>query len=198
MDRILVVDDDQAIRKALKRLFEAEGYKVEISSDGKSALETFRAVAPAATILELRLPIVSGQDVCREIRRQSSTLPIILLSAVTDVLHKVMLLELGADDYVGKPFSPRELVARVRTAIRHSRKTNAFDLTTFNGVCVDFARIEVTIDGRAVELTAQEFKTLKFFLQNPERVIAREELLRDAFGHQDYFSPHHARSIITS
>jgi DNA-binding response OmpR family regulator len=101
VDRILVVDDDQAIQKALKRLFEAEGYEVEISGDGKSALDAFRAVAPTAIILDLRLPFVSGQDVCLEIRRQSSTLPIVVLSAATDVLDKVMLLELGADDHVG-------------------------------------------------------------------------------------------------
>ncbi|PYX61869.1 MAG: hypothetical protein DMG74_22000 [Acidobacteria bacterium] len=104
--------------------------------DGKSALEAFRTVAPTAIILDLRLPIVSGQDVCREIRRQSSTLPIVVLTAATDVLDKVMLLELGADDYVAKPFSPRELLARVCAAIRHTRKIDACDLTTFNGVCV--------------------------------------------------------------
>jgi len=186
MDRILVVEDDRAVQKALKRLFEAEGYEVEISSDGKSALETFRAAAPAAIILDLGLPIVSGQDVCREIRLQSSTLPIVVLSAVTDVLDKVVLLELGADDYVTKPFSPKELLARVRTAIRHTRKGDACDVATFNGVWVDFARMEVTVEGRVVKLTTQEFKVLKFFIQNEERVISREELLREAFGYQDY------------
>jgi two-component system, OmpR family, alkaline phosphatase synthesis response regulator PhoP len=188
MERILIVDDDQAIQKALKRLFEAEGYEVEISGDGKSALEAFRAVSPTAIILDLRLPFISGQDVCREIRRQSSTLPIVVLSASTDVLHKVMLLELGADDYVGKPFSPRELLARVRTAIRHGRKRDATDLETFDGVSVDFARMEVRVDGRPIELTAQEFKVLKFFMKNAERAVSREELLNEAFGHKDYSS----------
>jgi len=186
MNRILVIDDDQAIQKALKRLFEAEGYEVEVSGDGKSALETVRAVAPTAIILDLRLPFLSGQDVCREIRRQSSTLPIIVLSAATDVLDKVILLELGADDYIGKPFSPRELLARVRTAIRHSHRNDATDLETFDGVSVDFARMEVTVDGQAVELTAQEFKMLRFFMKNGERVISREELRTEAFGYQDY------------
>jgi DNA-binding response OmpR family regulator len=188
MDRILIVEDDRAVQKALKRLFESEGYRVEISGNGKSALEAFRVAAPTAIILDLRLPIVSGQDVCREIRRQTSTLPIVVLSAATDVLDKVMLLELGADDYVGKPFSPRELLARVRVAIRQTRKTDACDLVTFNGVCVDFARMEVRFEGQVVELTAQEFKLLKFFVQNAERVISRDELLREAFGYQDYSS----------
>src|SRR5438552_9396582 len=118
MERILIVDDDLAVRKALKRLFESEGYDIEISSDGESALEAFPTSAPTAVILDLRLPVVSGQDVCREIRQQSSTLPIVVLSAATDVADKVLLLELGADDYVTKPFSPRELLARVRTAMR--------------------------------------------------------------------------------
>jgi len=186
MDRILIVDNDRAVQEALKRLFESEGYSVEISGDGKSALEVFRAAAPTAIILDLRLPMVSGQDVCREIRRQSSTVPIVVLSAVTDVFDKVMLLELGADDYVGKPFSPRELLARVRTAIRHTRTGDVCDLTTFNGVCVDFSRMEVTVEGRVVKLTVQEFKVLKFFIQNAERVISREEILREAFGHKYY------------
>jgi DNA-binding response OmpR family regulator len=186
MEKILIVEDDRAVQKALKRLFQSEGYGVEISGDGKSALEAFRIAAPTAIILDLRLPIVSGQDVCREIRRQTLTLPIIVLSAATDVLEKVMLLELGADDYVAKPFSPRELLARVRVAIRHTRKTDASDLVTFNGVCVDFARMEATFEGQVVDLTAQEFKMLKFFVHNAERVISRDELLQEAFGYHDY------------
>jgi DNA-binding response OmpR family regulator len=186
MEKILIVEDDRAVQKALKRLFQSEGYGVEITGDGKSALDAFRIAAPTAIILDLRLPIVSGQDVCREIRRQTLTLPIIVLSAATDVLEKVMLLELGADDYVAKPFSPRELLARVRVAIRHTRKTDASDLVTFNGVCADFARMEATFEGQVVDLTAQEFKMLKFFVHNAERVISRDELLQEAFGYHDY------------
>jgi len=188
MERILIVDNDRAVQRALKRLFESEGYGVEIRGDGKSALEAFRAAAPTAIILDLRLPELSGQEVCREIRRQSSTMPIVVLSAATDDSDKILLLELGADDYMGKPFSPRELLARVRTAIRHSRKNDVTDLETFNGVSVDFARMEVTVDGRAVELTAQEFRVLQCFMKNAERVISREELLTEAFRHPHYSS----------
>jgi DNA-binding response OmpR family regulator len=130
MDRILVVDDDRAIQKALKRLFESDGYKVEISGDGKSALEMFRTVAPAAVILDLRLPIVSGHEVCREIRRQSPTVPIVVLSGATDVLDKVILVELGADDYVIKPFSPRELLAASYDAMTERLQQNLRKLTT--------------------------------------------------------------------
>jgi DNA-binding response OmpR family regulator len=105
MEKILIVEDDQAVQKALKRLFESTGYAVEITGDGGSALEAFRSATPTAIVLDLRLPVLSGKDVCLLIRQQLSTLPIIILSASTDVVDKIMLLELGADDYVTKPFS---------------------------------------------------------------------------------------------
>src|ERR1700722_11850441 len=123
MERILVVEDDHAVQKALRRLFETEGLKIEISADGKSALEAFRRAAPAAVVLDLRLPLVSGRDVCREIKQQAPSVPIIVRSAASDVSDKVLLLELGADDYVTKPFSPRELLARVRAALRRTVRT---------------------------------------------------------------------------
>lgn len=190
MDRILIVDDDRAIQKALKRLFESDGYQVEISADGKSALEVFRTFSPSAIILDLGLPIVSGREVFLEIRKQSSSVSIVVLSAATDVLEKIAegiaLLELGADDYVTKPFSPRELLARVRTAIRHTRRIDLRELATFNGVCVDFTRREATFDGQVIELTNQEFKILKFFSQNVKRVISREEFLTEGFGYKDH------------
>jgi DNA-binding response OmpR family regulator len=110
-NRILVVEDDPAVQKALRRLFETEGYSVETQSDGKSAIDSFRASAPAAIVLDLRLPKVSGRDVCKEIKSLAPTVPIVVLSAASDVSDKVLLLELGADDYVTKPFSPRELLA---------------------------------------------------------------------------------------
>src|SRR5437870_3969920 len=122
VERILVVEDDRAVQKALRRLFEAEGFAVGGESDGKSALEAFRATVPSAIVLDLRLPAMSGRDVCREVKQQVPTLPIIILSATTDVTDKVLLLELGADDYVTKPFSPRELLARVRAAIRRTAR----------------------------------------------------------------------------
>ena len=121
--RILVVEDDPAVQKALRRLFETEGYSVETQSDGKSAIESFQNSTPAAVVLDLRLPKVSGRDVCKELKALAPTLPIVVLSAASDVSDKVLLLELGADDYVTKPFSPRELLARVRAALRHNART---------------------------------------------------------------------------
>jgi DNA-binding response OmpR family regulator len=185
MEKILIIEDDRAVQRALNRLFESEGYGVDIKADGKSALEAFRAAAPAAIVLDLRLPVMSGKDVCREIKRENPELPIIVLSAVTDVTDKVLLLELGADDYVTKPFSPKELLARVRAAIRRTRKSHVPELVSFNAVSVDFMRMEVTREDRPVVLTAQEFKILKFFVQNAERVISRDELLQ-VLGYQNY------------
>jgi two-component system alkaline phosphatase synthesis response regulator PhoP len=185
-ERILVVEDDRAVQKALKRLFETEGFAVEISGDGRSAVESCRLAAPAAVVLDLRLPIMSGRDVCREIKQQSPTIPIIVLSAASDISDKVLLLELGADDYVTKPFSPRELLARVRVALRHNLRKEPSPASKFGTVTVDLAKMEVTKEGDVVELTAQEFKTLKFLLQNAERVITRDELLNTVWGYQNY------------
>jgi len=186
MEKILIVEDDQAVQKALKRLFESAGYAVEITGDGGSAVEAFRSATPTAIVLDLRLPVLSGKDVCLLIRQQLSTLPIIILSASTNVVDKIVLLELGADDYVTKPFSPRELLARVRAAIRSSRKPIIHDEAQFDGVCVDFTRMDVTREGQPIALTAQEFRILKFFLLNEERDVSRDELLKEALGYYDY------------
>jgi DNA-binding response OmpR family regulator len=184
--RILVVEDDPSVQKALRRLFETEGYTVEVQGNGRSALESFQVAPPAVIILDLRLPKLSGSDLCKEIKAQSPTLPIIVLSATTDVSDKVLLLELGADDYVTKPFSPRELLARVRAALRHTSRTANVSLISFDGITIDFKKMEVMREGKAVVLTAQEFKTLQFMVQNADRVISRDELLNEVWGYQNY------------
>jgi DNA-binding response OmpR family regulator len=184
--RILVVEDDPAVQKALKRLFETEGFTVEVRSDGRSALESVQSSAPSAIVLDLRLPKLSGRDLCKEVKAQTPTLPIVVLSAASDVSDKVLLLELGADDYVTKPFSPRELLARVRAALRHTVRTAAVSTVTFDGISVDFRKMEVKRDGNLVVLTAQEFKTFQFLVQNAERVISRDELLNEVWGYQNY------------
>jgi DNA-binding response OmpR family regulator len=186
MERILVVEDDRAVQKALKRLFEGESLAVEITSDGKSGLEAFRRSTPSVVVLDLRLPHMSGRDVCQEIKKHSPTVPVIVLSAASDVSDKVLLLELGADDYVTKPFSPRELLARVRAALRRNVRSASADVVGFDGVSVDFTKMEVVRDGESIGMTAQEFKTLKFLLQNAERVITRDELLNEVWGYQNY------------
>lgn len=184
--RILVVEDDPAVQKALRHLFETEGFAVEVRSDGRSAIESFQASAPAAIVLDLRLPKLSGGDVCKEIKAQAPTLPIVVLSATSDVSDKVLLLELGADDYVTKPFSPRELLARVRAALRHTSRTANLNTVSFDGISADFKKMEVKRDGQPIILTAQEFKTFYFLVQNADRVISRDELLNEVWGYQNY------------
>ncbi len=186
LERILVIEDDRAVQKALKRLFESEGFTVDIAGNGAAGLEMFRAAAPALLVLDLSLPGTPGQDVCREISQASPSLPIIILSARTEVVDKVLLLELGAHDYVTKPFSPRELLARVRTAMRRSTRVPPTETFTFGDVKVDFTKLELWREGNAVQLTSQEFKVLKFMIQNAERVLSREELLNHVWGYRNY------------
>jgi len=187
MNTILVVEDDRRIQKSLARLFESEGYRVEIAKDGVSGLTSFRASNPAAVVLDLKLPGVSGRDICREIKHTQPGLPVVILSAVANVADKVLLLELGADDYVTKPFSPRELLARVQAAMRRATSRTESATTSFGEILVDFGKMQLTRNGQNIPLTAQEFKVLKFFVSNPERVISREELLNKVWGYNNYY-----------
>src|SRR4051812_667447 len=118
MESVLVVEDSRAMQKALQRLFEADALQVQIASDGITGLEAFKKDTPSAVVLDLKLPGLSGKELCREFKTIASTVPIVVLSANADIDDKVLLLELGADDYVTKPFSPKELLARVRRAMR--------------------------------------------------------------------------------
>lgn len=188
-ERILVIEDDRAVQKALRRLFESEGFAIDIAGNGVEGLEMFRAAMPSVLVLDLSLPGMPGQDICREISRVAPSLPIIVLSARAEVMDKVLLLELGAHDYVTKPFSPRELLARVRTAMRRSTRIPVAPGTetfTFDDVKVDFTKMELRREGKPVQLTSQEFKVLKFMIQNAERVLTREELLNTVWGYQNY------------
>ncbi len=185
-ERILVIEDDRAVQKALKRLFEAEGFAVDIAGNGAAGLEMFRVAAPSVLLLDLSLPGTPGQDICREISQAAPSLPIIILSAKSEVMDKVLLLELGAHDYVTKPFSPRELLARVRTAMRRSTRVPLTETFKFADVKVDFSKMELWRAGNLVQLTSQEFKVLKFMIQNAERVLSREELLNHVWGYRNY------------
>jgi DNA-binding response OmpR family regulator len=186
LQRILVIEDDRATRKALQQIFETSGYAVEAATNGQEGLETFRSSHPDFVVLDLRLPQMGGQDVCRQIRKESEETPILILTGSGDELDRVLLLELGADDYVTKPFSPKELLARVRAILRRSRRNPPVERVAFGEVSVDFTRMEVLRDGRPVALAPQEFKVLKYFTQNPERVISRDQLLSEVWGYNSY------------
>jgi DNA-binding response OmpR family regulator len=186
MDTILLIDDDRTIHKALKLLFESEGYVLEIAPDGAAGLERFRAVKPALVVLDLKMPKIPGRDVCREIKKEVPSQPVIILSGVVEEVDKVLLLELGADDYVTKPFSPKELFARVRAVLRRSQRTVPSERYSFANVSVDFAKMEVCRGGTPVPLTPHEFKALRYFVENPERVLSRDELLNQVWGYECY------------
>ena len=186
MEKILVIEDDRATRKALQELFEGEGYTVEVAQNGLEGLAKFRNSRPNFVILDLKIPHLGGQDVCRQIRKDSEEVPILILTGSSDELNRVLLLELGADDYVSKPFSPKELIARVRAVLRRARRSPAVEQLYFGDVSVDFGKMEVVRAGRSVSLTPQEFKLLKYFAQYPQRVVSRDQLLSDVWGYNSY------------
>jgi DNA-binding response OmpR family regulator len=186
MATILVIEDDARIQKALERLFVAENFEFRSASQGTDGLKLAASVAPDAVILDLMLPGMSGREICRTLKQSYPDTPVIILSAISEVADKVLLLELGADDYVTKPFSPRELLARVQAAIRRSKRSRVRPTIAFGDVEVDFARMQATRRGSLVALTAHEFKLLRFFLDNPERVLTREELLNEVWGYNSY------------
>jgi two-component system alkaline phosphatase synthesis response regulator PhoP len=191
MELILVIEGDGALRKILRRLFYSEGYEVDVVSDGVAGLETLRQRMPAALILDLPRPGSSGCDLCKEVAGMFPDLPLVILSTSSDVADKVLLLEMGADDYVTVPFSPRELVARLRALIRRASRANQDraileDVYVFENVTVDFSKTEITRGGEKIVVTPKEFKTLEFLTKNARRVISRDELLAKVWGYQNY------------
>ncbi len=201
MEEILIVEDSRAMQNALRRLFEGDTMSVQIAGDGVEALELFRGRVPTAVILDLKLPGRSGKELCREFKAIAPHVPILVVSANAEVDDKVLLLELGADDYVTKPFSPKELLARVRRAIRrevsvettpHTRISSVVqaeqqhEVLAFDDVVVNFTTMEAKKGNRLLEMTAQEFKVLKFFARFVGKVISREELLNEVWGYHNY------------
>jgi DNA-binding response OmpR family regulator len=183
--RVLVVDDEPQIRRSLRVALRANGYEVEEAATGEAALEQAAARLPELIILDLSLPGVDGVEVCRRLREWTQV-PVIILSVHGDDEAKVRALDEGADDYVTKPFSPRELLARVRAALRHTARTPEVQIVSFDGITADFKKMEIKRDGIPVVLTAQEFKTFQFLVQNADRVISRDELLNEVWGYQNY------------
>ncbi len=179
------------MQRAIRRLFESEGFEVEVASDGIAGRELFQSHPPTAVVLDLKLPGVPGRELCREFKGTAPAVPIIVVSANADVDDKVLLLELGADDYVTKPFSPKELLARVRRATRRAHQPqsiSAVEQTTFRfgDVIVSLDAMEIQRAGHPVTMTAQEFRVVKYFIEHAGRVISREELLNEVWGYANY------------
>jgi DNA-binding response OmpR family regulator len=183
---ILVIEDDPRMQKVLRRMFVEENYSVLIAGDGQAGLDSFRAHRPMAVLLDLILPHISGRELCQSIKAISSETPVIVLSAVTEVVDKVLLLELGADDYVTKPFSPRELMARVQAAIRRRRRKTTATVYRFSDCELEFEKMVARRAGVPVILTSHEFKLMKFFTENAERVLTRDVLLNEVWGYNSY------------
>src|SRR5580698_5145031 len=183
---ILIIEDDPRMQRTLQRAFAHEHYATVIAGDGQSGLDLFRSEHPLAVVLDLILPSISGRELCRIFKQQSSETSVIVLSAITEVVDKVLLLELGADDYVTKPFSPRELTARVQAAIRRQRKAPASSVYRFADCEIDFKRMTASRSGHPIVLTAHEFKLLKFLTENAEHVLTREVLLNEVWGYNFY------------
>lgn len=183
--KILVVEDDLSLQKILKRMFEAEGFAVEESSDGRAGLDSFQADVPSAVILDLNLPKLSGQFLCKEMKAAAPSIPIIILTASSDFDEKIALLEMGVHDYMTKPFSPRELMARLRVALGLSNPPARSSQVMFDGITVNLDKMIVIRNRTPVSLTAREFKILQFFIQNPDRAIPRSELQNYIWGNQE-------------
>ncbi len=183
MRTILVVEDEMKIARLVRDYLEDAGYEVIVAGDGTAALASARGSKPDLVVLDLGLPGRDGLDVTREIRRHS-TVPIVMLTARGSEADRVAGLELGADDYVVKPFSPRELVARIRAVLRRTEavRTGGPEVLRAAGVEVDLPRMRVAIDGRPVELTPTEFELLATLVREPGRVFTRSQLLEAVRG----------------
>ncbi len=183
--KILVVDDEQNILDVVKAYLEKENFEVISAMDGKTAIDIFNRGNIDLIILDLMLPELTGEEVCRRIR-VSSSVPIIMLTAKAEEDEKIEGISIGADDYLTKPFSVRELVVRVRALLRRTYKDFApmADILTFNNkdLEVDIKKMLVKKQGKLASLTANEFKILTIFIMNPEKVFSREELVEKAFG----------------
>ncbi|MCL2446620.1 MAG: response regulator transcription factor [Oscillospiraceae bacterium] len=187
--KILVVDDDMNICELLRIYLEKEGYAPVLAHDGRAAVEAFAKHNPALVLLDIMLPEMSGHDVCREIRK-SSAVPIIMLTAKGEVFDKVLGLELGADDYVTKPFDAKEIVARVKAVMRRTGENSAAEPAIkevrFEKLSVNLTNYELRIDGKKVDAPPKEMELLYYLAANPNRVFTRTQLLDEVWGF-DYY-----------
>jgi DNA-binding response OmpR family regulator len=186
-DKILIVEDDRNLLDAIKYNLRREGYEVVMATDGSEALEVARREKPDLIILDIMLPKINGFDVCRILRKEM-TVPILMLTAKAEETDKIVGLEIGADDYVTKPFSLRELLARVRAMLRRAKMVETQPqgaLLKVGDIEVDIARHRITVSGKIVELTPKEFDLLAFLARNRGLVFSREQLLEKVWGY-DY------------
>jgi DNA-binding response OmpR family regulator len=189
MHRILIVEDEEAIRLGLVDLLEIEGYEIDVAVDGEQAMERVRQKQPDLVILDLMLPKVSGYDVCRYIRKTYPHVFILMLTAKHEEINKIQGLEMGADDYVTKPFSVFELMARIKSLLRRvsleksTAAPSAADVLEFDDVRIDFKKYEAHKAGKSMDLSAKEFQILKYLAGRRGEVVTREDLLQAIWGY---------------
>lgn len=186
-ESIVVVEDEPDIREVIEYNLTREGYRVSAADDGKDGIDVIRKEAPDLVVLDLMLPGIDGVEICRRLKADPLTrgIPIIMVTAKGEESDVVLGLGVGADDYVAKPFSPKELMARVRAVLRRGplkEERGAGERLVYGGLSVDAARHEVSVDGKSLEFTATEFRLLYLLAANPERVFTRDHLIRRVIG----------------
>jgi DNA-binding response OmpR family regulator len=184
MQKILVIDDDESLRETIGVMLERENFAPILASDGKMGLDKALTQKPQLLLVDLKLPLMSGVDVCKQLRADRIQTPIIVLSAIGDEVDKVLLLEMGADDYIVKPFGTRELLARIRALLRRSNPETK--IVRFGQVEVDLDRRSISNKGADVKLTPAEYNLLVFFLHNPDRPLTRDAILNSVWGYDSY------------
>lgn len=185
--KVLIVDDDVNIAELIRLCLEKEGYTTIVANDGMKAIEKFKAEAPNLVLLDIMMPKVDGWQVCREIRRVSN-IPIIMLTAKGDTFDKVLGLELGADDYMVKPFESKELIARIKAVMRRyeSKSPDISQEVVYPNLIINLSNYELKIEGESIDIPPKELELLYFLCSNPNRVYTREQLLEEVWGF-DYF-----------
>ncbi|MBS1798078.1 MAG: response regulator transcription factor [Acidobacteria bacterium] len=185
---VLIIEDDPAIVSALRVGFEHEDFRVIVAADGVAGLKLADETNPSIIILDLMLPKINGIEVCRQLRAAGNLVPIIMLTARRQEVDKIVGLKMGADDYVTKPFSFMELMARVEAVLRRVNKPRPSEIEQykFGDVFVNFKRLESSKNGKPLNLTPREFDILEFFIQNAGKIVTREQLLDKVWGYEDY------------
>jgi DNA-binding response OmpR family regulator len=185
MQTVLVVDDDGNLRDTIGLMLEKEGFRPVLAADGKTGLDQALALKPALILVDLRMPGLSGVEVCKRVRAAGMKTPLIVLSAIGDEMDKVLLLEIGADDYVVKPFGARELLARIRAVLRRT-SPDSRKVAQFADVTVDFERRVVERSGDPLKMTPAEYNLLTYFLSNPDRALTRDMILNSVWGYESF------------
>jgi len=186
VEKVLLVDDEEAIIESIEFALKQEGYDVVKAGDGHEALQKAQLEKPNLIVLDLMLPQISGLEVCRILRREKNEVPIIMLTAKGEEIDRVIGLEVGADDYLVKPFSLRELVARIRALLRRSKPSDtdsaSLDIRQYDELVVNLTEHKVSVKGKPVELSPKEFKILSMLMSSPNKVFSREDLLEQVWG----------------